>query len=277
MQRQIIRIDAERCDGCSKCISGCPEGAIQLIQGKARVVSESTCDGLGACIAQCPSNAISIETREAAAYDEIETLKRILEQGPDTLRAHLTHLYDHAQANYLEQALTYLQQQALSVPDYKPQPMASRRSLPTLNAPNAGAANSRVAVSREAPEGPQSQLSQWPIQLHLIQPRNPTFVHASVLLAADCVGFALPDFNQKYLPGKRLLVACPKLDRDQDVYLSKLVALIDEAEITSLDVLIMEVPCCGGLVRLANEALRQSKRQVPLRTTVVARDGQVMP
>ncbi|HEY5962135.1 MAG TPA: hypothetical protein VIV60_36515, partial [Polyangiaceae bacterium] len=133
----------------------------------------------------------------------------------------------------------------------------------------------KVSTKSGATNGLVSQLEQWPIQLHLIQPRNPIFARQSVLLAADCVAFALPDFNQKYLPGKRLLVACPKLDQNQDIYLAKLVSLIDEAAIAELQVLIMEVPCCGGLLRLAQSAAQQARRAAPIKVSVVGLDGEL--
>ncbi len=244
-----------------------------MIDGKARVVSESTCDGLGACISECPQGAISIETREAAAYNELETLQRILPQGKATLKAHLKHLYDHAQTAYLEQALAYLRAEGHEAPDFKAPvaahacPGSAHRSLPTVP--------ERPSFTASVPrEGLASKLAQWPIQLHLIQPRSPLFAEQSVLLVADCVAFALPDFNQKYLPGKRLLVACPKLDQNQEVYLSKLVTLIDDANIQSLHVLVMEVPCCHGLLRLAQTAAQQSRRQLPVTFTVVGLDGE---
>jgi NAD-dependent dihydropyrimidine dehydrogenase PreA subunit len=279
MQRQIIRIDESRCDGCGQCIVGCPEGALQLIDGKARIVSESTCDGLGACIKECPQDAISVETREAREYDEIETLCRILPQGAATLKAHLKHLYDHAQSSYLEQALSYLRAHDVTIPDFRHAPAPScpgstHRKLPTVSSAPVSASRYPGGDSR-ATQGLVSQLEQWPIQLHLIQPRNPVFLRQSVLLAADCVAFALPDFNQKFLPGKRLLVACPKLDQNQDIYLSKLVTLIDDAEIADMHVLIMEVPCCGGLLRLAQSAAQQAKRSVVIKTTVVGLDGEI--
>jgi ferredoxin len=278
MQRQIIRIEASRCDGCGQCIVGCPEGALQLIDGKARVVSEATCDGLGACIRECPQGAITIETREAAAYDEIETLRRIIPQGAATLTAHLKHLYEHAQTGYLEQAIAYLRDKRIEVPVYQTPapcgcPGAAHRSLPALERPHGEASAKLGSASDKPSDASVSQLAQWPIQLHLIQPRSPLFANKAVLLVADCVAFALPDFNQRYLPGKRLLVACPKLDQNQEIYLSKLVALIDDATIESLHVMIMSVPCCAGLHRLAATAVAQAKRKIPISTTVVGLDG----
>ena len=267
MERQIIRIDEELCDGCGLCAEGCPEGALQIIDGKARLVSEITCDGLGACIGDCPQGAIRVETREAAPYSERATLDNIIPMGANTLKAHLKHLHHHAQAAYLREAEAYLAERAIPVPDYKEQPMhqcpgSAPRSLDRTAAP--------------APaEGLVSQLAQWPVQLHLISPMNPVFQKADLLLAADCAAFAMADFNQKWLPGKKLAIACPKLDGNQESYLAKLTALIDSAEVNTISVMIMEVPCCGGLLRLAQMAAEKASRKVPIKAIVIGVDGEV--
>ena len=126
-----------------------------------------------------------------------------------------------------------------------------------------------------AQEGLVSQLTQWPVQLHLISPMNPVFEKADLLIAADCTAFAMADFNQKWLPGKRLVIACPKLDQNQEVYLDKLTALIDEAQVNTITVMIMEVPCCGGLLRMAQKAVENATRKVPIKAVVVGVDGEV--
>lgn len=272
MQRQIIRIDETKCDGCGICCRGCPEGALQLIEGKARLVSEITCDGLGACVGECPQAAITVETREAEAYDERTTLTGIIPQGKATLRAHLRHLHEHGQTRYLEQAIAYLQEQGFPVPEFRETvvhqgcPGSAPRLI--LRAPAAPAkASARGALT--------SQMGQWPIQLHLIAPHNPVFEGAELLLAADCVAFAMADFNQTRLPGKRLAIACPKLDHDQDAYLDKLVALLDHARLKSIEVMVMEVPCCRGLVRLAEQAVARASHKAPVTVTVVGVDGEI--
>ena len=125
-------------------------------------------------------------------------------------------------------------------------------------------------------DGLASQLSQWPVQLHLLSPQNPVFEGADLLLAADCCAFAMADFNPRWLPGKKLAIACPKLDQGQEVYLDKLTALVDEARINTLTVMIMEVPCCGGLVRLAQTAVARATRKVPVKAVVVGVRGEVL-
>lgn len=268
MQRQIIRIDESKCDGCAVCTNGCPEGALQLIDGKARLVSEITCDGLGACVGECPRDAITVETREAAPYDERAPLDNIIPKGTHTLRAHLRHLHEHGQTTYLQQALAHLKEIGHPIPEF-------RETTAHQDCPGS-APRSMLRIPAPSPmRGRSSQLGQWPIQLHLISPLNPTFQDADILLAADCVAFAMADFNQSYLPGKKLLIACPKLDQGQEVYLDKLVALLDEAHVRSIDVMIMEVPCCGGLLRLAQQAVAQAKHKAPIKTIVVGIDGEV--
>lgn len=267
MERQIIRIDEDKCNGCGQCAQGCPEGALQMIDGKARLVSEITCDGLGACIGDCPVGAISVETREAAPYDECLTLENILPKGANTLKAHLKHLHDHAQTTYLNQALAYLNARRIPIPDFKEKTM------------HLGCPGSAPRTLQREPaavqEGLVSQLTHWPVQMHLISPGNPVFQKADLLLAADCVAFTMADFNQRCLSGKKLAIACPKLDQGQESYLDKLVALIDEAQVNTLTVMNMEVPCCGGLLRLAQSAAAKATRKVPIKVIVVGIDGEI--
>lgn len=265
MERQIIRIDEERCDGCGVCAEGCPEGALQIIDGKARLVSEITCDGLGACVGDCPQGAITVETREAEPYDERRTLDNILPKGANTLKAHLKHLHHHAQAAYLREAEAYLAELKVPIPDYKEKTMSCPGSAPrTFERAEAAPA-----------QGLQSQLTQWPVQMHLISPMNPVFHKADLLLAADCTAFAMADFNQAWLPGKKLAIACPKLDSNQESYVAKLTALIDEAQVNTITVMIMEVPCCGGLLRAAQAAAQNATRRVPIKAVVVGVDGEI--
>jgi ferredoxin len=269
VQRQIIRIDEEKCDGCGLCCDGCPEGALQMIDGKARLISEITCDGLGACVGDCPQGAITVETREAAPYDERSTLASIIPKGMSTLKAHLKHLHEHGQTTYLQQALDVLKERNHPVPDYQERlahagcPGSAPR--PFVRMPRRG----------ETWEGLVSQLSQWPVQLHLISPMNPDFRGTDLILAADCIAFAMADFNQRYLPGKRLAIACPKLDQGMELYRDKLTALVDHAQVNSISVMIMEVPCCGGLLRVAQEAVTRAGRKVPIKLVVVGLDGEI--
>ena len=267
MERQIIRIDEEKCDGCGQCCLGCPEGALQTIDGKARLVSEITCDGLGACIGLCPQDAILVEMREAAPYDERATLDNLLPMGANTLRAHLRHLHEHGQADYLFQAMAYLKERQVSIPKFKESVMENA-------CPGSAPQDLRKPLAAAGPSQPlESHLEHWPVQLHLINPINPVFQEADLLLTADCCAFARPDFNQRYLPGKKLAIACPKLDQGQEAYVEKLRSLIDHANINTLTVMIMEVPCCSGLLRMAQQAVQLAERKVPIKAMIVGVDG----
>ncbi len=212
MKRKIIRIDDDTCTGCGLCIPNCPEGAIQLIDGKARLISDLFCDGLGACLGHCPEGAITVEEREAEPYDEVRAMDGEKKLGE-------------------------------SVADTGTRP---------------------------------SRLTHWPIQLHLVSPLASHYQGADVLLAADCTAFAMGDFHKDFLKGKVLAIACPKLDEGQEAYVEKIRALIDESKIKSLTVMIMQVPCCSGLFRLAKQAASQATRKVPIKCLVVGLQGDIL-
>lgn len=248
--RQIIEIDEDLCDGCGDCVSACAEGAIKLIDGKAKLISDTYCDGLGACLGDCHVGAIKIIERDADGFDE------------EAVAVHLTKIgRGHEQ---------------ISVP--RPLNIVN----PISTGGGGGCPGSRAQTLQPAPvtgkgEVPPaaSQLGHWPIQLHLVPPTAPFFQGADVLLAADCVPFAVGDFHQRYLAGHSLAIACPKLDHNQEIYLDKLVAMIETAQIASMHVMVMEVPCCSGLVRLVDEARKRATRQVPIKCTVIGTDGAV--
>jgi NAD-dependent dihydropyrimidine dehydrogenase PreA subunit len=247
--RDMIEIDEKLCDGCGDCVTACAEGAIAIVDGKAKLVSDIYCDGLGACIGHCHTGALKVIQREAEAFDE------------QAVEAHLAR-----------------QRGAADSPPSRPAFGVVGQS-PTAGG---GCPGSRAQTLQPLPAeglpvvGPASHLRHWPIQLHLVPPTAPFFEGADVLLAADCVAFAVGDFHQKYLSDHSLAIACPKLDTNQEIYLQKLVAMVDEAEISSLRVMVMEVPCCGGLVRLVEQALRQAKRSIPVECLVVGTQGHVL-
>jgi ferredoxin len=274
MTRKIIQIDAERCNGCGNCIPNCPEGALQMIDGKARLVSDLFCDGLGACIGECPVGAIRIEEREAEPYSERKVMENIVSQGENTIRAHLRHLQEHGETGFLEEAQAFLRERGLEIAVEEP----------ALQAPGCGCAGTRVRAFQPersaAPAGAgapaASELRQWPVQLHLVPPSAPCFRDAEVVLAADCVAYAFGDFHRSYLRGRSLAIACPKLDSNQDVYLDKLTAMIDFGGIRSLTVLTMEVPCCRGLLQLARQAAAAAERKIPLHWVEIGVQGGVL-
>ena len=270
--REIINIDQEKRTGCGLCVPNCPEGAIQIIDGKARLINDMFCDGLGACLGECPEQAITIEKREAAEYDEITVMGNIVRQGDNTIKAHLKHLADHGETEYLNQALTYLNENNIAIPDYKEQKM-SHEGCPGSNS---------IEFSRDSDNNYDesgkriSQLQHWPVQLHLVPPEAAFFQGKDVLLAADCTAFTMGDFHKDFLKGKSLAIACPKLDSNQEIYREKITAMIDKAKINTLTVMIMEVPCCRGLLNLALQAKDKAGRNVPVKLIVVSLKGEII-
>ena len=276
MKRKIITFDHDKCNGCGFCIPACPEGAIQLIDGKARLVSDLFCDGLGACLKTCPQNAILVEEREAEPYDENKVMENIVKQGENTLKAHLEHLKSHGEEVYLKTAIEFLKQNNI------PNPLSTSGHVDHSHG-TGGCPGSRMLDFRDTPQASEentgtrtSQLRQWPVQLHLVSPNAPYFKKRDILLAADCVAYAIGDFHKDFLKDKGLAIACPKLDEGMEIYLEKLKHMIDEAQINTLTVMIMEVPCCGGLLQLAMEAREQSKRKIPVKKILVSLKGKIL-
>ena len=252
VKRNIIKINEELCNGCGLCAKGCHEGALQIIDGKARLISELYCDGLGACIGDCPMNAISVEEKEVEAYDEIAVIKRIIPKGAKVLEAHLQHLKNHGEMNLLQQGIQYLKDNDIPVPALtQPQPQ------------------NVIPVSQLSAFKPMSVSINWPVQLHLINPQSGVFNNADLLLVADCVAYANPKLYSELLVGKKLAIACPKLDVNKESYVNKLIQMIDDSKINSLTVAIMEVPCCGGLIRLVEMAMEKSQRKILMNKIVV--------
>lgn len=286
MKRKIIKIDEAKCTGCALCIPNCPEGAIQILDGKARLVSDLSCDGLGACLGHCPEGAITIEEREAEPYNETKVMETIILKGETTVRAHLEHLRDHKQEAFLAEAVRFLAQKGLPNPLMSPAPAQQGHGHHGPDHPGQGGGGcpgaramqfAKPAAQVPVVEGAvASQLTHWPVQLHLISPQAPHFQEADLLLAADCTAFALGDFHSKFLKGKVLAIGCPKLDSEQEIYSQKLVAMIDQAKINTLTVMIMQVPCCSGLLRLAQAAAKQATRKIPLKCVVVGLQGDIL-
>lgn len=274
MKRKIIRIDEDRCTGCGLCVSGCPEGALQVIDGKARLVGDLLCDGLGACMGSCPEDAISIEEREAAPYDEVEVLGNIIPQGRNVIQAHLRHLRDHGQEEYLQQALACLKERGIAVDMGSG---SSPREFGAHGCPGSQTQTFSTLQGDGKEEGTRrSRLTHWPIQLHLISPTAPHYKGSDLLLAADCAAYALADFHRDYLKGRTLAIACPKLDSGQDIYEDKVAALIDQGNVRSITVLIMQVPCCSGLLRLVVNAAGRARKRIPVRCVVVGLQGEIL-
>lgn len=241
--RKIVRIDEEKCNGCGDCVPSCAEGAIRVINGKARLMADNLCDGLGACLGHCPMDAITVEERPADDFDH------------------------HAVERHLKPtAVPKPAPAAAPVPAFQPIAHAggcpgSRMRVfdPAPSAPAASqSANLKSQISNLKSSSP-SRLRQWPVQLTLLPPQGPLWANADVLLCADCVPFAYPDFHEKLLAGRTLAIACPKLDNCQP-YIDKLTTIFASNSIRSITVARMEVPCCSGLTRVAQMALEASGR-----------------
>lgn len=290
MEREIIKIDEELCNGCGDCVPNCHEGALQIIDGKARLVSELMCDGLGACIGHCPLNALTIEYREAEDYDEVAVIKEMIPKGKNTIVAHLKHLKEHGETGYLKQAMQYLTSIEKDLPfnliavrgEVHSQPKAESEEKSSGcggGCPGSQSMDFSLDASALEPEvsgSVQSQLKQWPVQLHLVNPNASFFQGADLLVAADCVAFAKGDFHSKDLKGKALAIACPKLDQGQQIYFDKMISLIEQAKVNTVTVMIMEVPCCGGLLSLVKQAAATAKRKVPVKAMTIGIKGEVM-
>lgn len=274
--RQIIKIDEKKCNGCGLCANGCPEGAIQIIDDKARLVGEVLCDGLGACIGTCPEGAITIVEREAEEYDERKVMGNIIKLGKNTIIAHLKHLMSHNQVEYIKQAREVLKENNITI-------TVDELHQGSDNGHGGGCPGSRGMTLNKSKtdvyndEGKRnSELSHWPIQLHLVSPTASYFVNRDVLLTADCVGYSLGDFHKDYMKNKAITIACPKLDKDREVYVNKITSMIDDAKINTLTVMIMEVPCCSGLLQIAKEASNKAKRKIPIKLIVVGIKGEII-
>jgi NAD-dependent dihydropyrimidine dehydrogenase PreA subunit len=289
MKRDIIKIDEDICNGCGDCIPNCHEGALQIIDGKARLVSDLMCDGLGACIGHCPLDAISIETREAEPYDEIKVIQEVIPKGYNTILAHLKHLKDHNETAFVEQGLGYLEtnnndidmeklKSDLNANDKQEEIKIDASSLMGSGCGCEGSAPQEFNKEEtNATSGSlQSQLTHWPVQLHLINPASNFFQNADLLIAADCVAYTMGNFHQDYLKDKALIIACPKLDSGLDTYIEKITALINDAKINTITLLIMEVPCCGGMRSIVEEAISKATRKVPVKLSVVGIKGDIL-
>ena len=243
--RNIIQIDEEKCDGCGDCIGSCAEGALQLVNGKAKLVSDVYCDGLGACLGECPTGALTVEQREcedfgeAAVQTRLESLNREKHTAPSPGLAVANAGGSGCPGTMLRQF-----QQA-----DRPEPSRSDGEMPT-------------------------ELTQWPIQLHLVPVIAPFFQGAKLMIAADCVPFAYADFHQRLLAGRKLLIGCPKLD-DNEFYLEKLTQIFQQNEIQSVEVAFMEVPCCFGLVQAVKIALERSGKSIPLELIKIGIQGSI--
>lgn len=266
MKRQIICIDEKKCTGCGLCVPDCPEGAIQIINGKARLISDLYCDGLGACIGGCPEGAIDIEEREAAPYDEALVMENIIKQGTDVIKAHIKHLKDHNETGYLNQALQILEQKGIHIEENSAEIKYQGHGCP-------GSTN-RILQKPRVPavtETSFSRLEQWPVKLKLLSPFSPVFNRekTDLLVSADCVPYASGNFHNEFLAGRTMVTFCPKLDPYIDEYREKLETILKEHEISSITIARMEVPCCGGVTALVRDAVKKSGKNIRVDEKIV--------
>ncbi len=296
MIREIIKIDEDKCNGCGNCIPNCHEGALQIVDGKAVLVSDLMCDGLGACIGHCPEGALSIEKAEAQPYNETLVMEQMTAKGKNVVLAHLTHLKEHNERVYLKEGVRYLMEHKDTL-SFDPSEVISKvhslnTASPVFKPVSAdihshshghscpGSAPKTFSLASSAAAGSHndspSELTHWPVQLHLINPGSEFFRNADLLVAADCTAFTAGNFHRDFLRNRKLVIACPKLDHGMDTYLQKMIRLISDSRVNTITVLRMEVPCCGGLSGLVNEAVRQSGRKVPVKEIVLSVEGKVL-
>lgn len=291
MIREIVKIDEELCNGCGDCIPNCHEGALQIIDGKARLISELMCDGLGACLGHCPQGAITIEKREAEEYDEEVVISQMIKHGKSTVFAHLKHLQDHGENEFLKAALTYIKAHKNEMPfsikevhellhgtkkEEVPQAAACGCAGSAPQSFNASGFKLDVAENVASGHQSKSELTQWPVQMHLINPAASYFQGADLLVAADCAGFAYGNFHNDFIKGRKMVIACPKLDQGKEIYIQKLIRLIEESKVNTITTVIMEVPCCGGLAQMVNMAVEHASRKVPVKEIVIGIKGDVL-
>lgn len=237
MIRKIITINEEQCNGCGLCVTACHEGAIGMVNGKAKLLRDDYCDGLGDCLPVCPTGAITFEEREAAPYDEAAVQARMAEKkkNPSPLPCGC--------------------------------PGSNARAITRSDAP---AQESPAMAASDMP----SRLNQWPVQIKLVPVNAPYFAGANLLVAADCTAYAYGDFHNKFMRNKITLVGCPKLDEGD--YTEKLAAIIQGNDIKSVTLVRMEVPCCGGLENAVKNALARSGKMIPWQVVTISTDGRIL-
>ncbi len=241
--RKIVKIDEERCNGCGLCIPNCAEGAIQIVNGKARLINDKFCDGLGACLGHCPEDAIQVIQREAEDFDE-------------------------------KAVEAYLHGQDKPAPELKPRPQPALAGCPSSRPRQFKASEETTASGPPAPS--VSMLANWPVQLKLVPVNAPYFDDADLLVTADCVPIAYANFHRDFMKGKAVVVGCPKLD-DIQHYLEKLTEIFKNNSIKSVTLSYMEVPCCFGLVRATEEAIAASGKKIPLKKVKIGIQGDIKP
>jgi ferredoxin len=279
MKRKIIKINEEKCNGCGLCIPDCPEGALQMIDGKARLVSDLFCDGLGACIGNCPVGAIEVEEREALPYDERRVMEEnIISAGANTIKAHLKHLKDHGEFGYYNTAIEVLKEKNIDIPQFEEKqsgcatgqcPGSKPMSFKEIYKPK------KPIQSKPESQALTSELQTWPTQLQLMHPMAGYLKNADLLIAADCAPFAYANFHQDFIKGKVLVNFCPKLDQTIDHYIEKLTLMFQNNDLNSITIVRMEVPCCGGIEMIVRQALEKASSDLQPEVKVITIKGDI--
>lgn len=270
VKREIVSIDEDKCDGCGLCIPACHEGAIEIVDGKARLKEEKLCDGLGDCLGECPKDAIKIEVREAEEFNEEAVAREMAEikgsAGGGCPSARLNSL--SRKASPCPAGAGNAAQAAQSSPANQ-----SNSAAPSNPADSEESRTQTAAGSNDINLSIKSQLGQWPVQLALLPETAPIFEGADLLISADCVAHAYADFHLDLLKDKKLVIGCPKLD-DSQYYTEKLASIFAKNDINSITVAMMEVPCCGGLKHAVNQALSQVEKDIPVKELVFTVSGE---
>lgn len=240
--RKIIEIDEQLCDGCGQCVPACAEGAIQVIDGKARVVSENLCDGLGACLGECPTGALKIVEREAEEFDE------------EAVEKHLENIKEQPEAGRPAENL------ACGCPS---------QQVRTFARPPGGTS------LPESADIMASALSHWPVQIRLVPAKAGFLKGADLLVLADCVAVAYPNLHKDLLEGRAVMMGCPKFD-DAEAYIAKFTDVFRQAGIRSVTTVVMEVPCCSGMPYIVEQAMKASGVEVPHRQIVISPRGEIL-
>jgi len=241
--RKIIEIDEERCDGCGECVPGCAEGALQIVDGKARVIEDKYCDGLGACIGECPNDALRIVERETAEFDEEAVEKYLAEKERKTSE---------------QEPLMPCGCPSAHIQSFMPASSCQEANAPSF-----------------IEGGESSALSHWPVQIRLVPANAPFLKGADLLVVADCVPIAYPAFNRDFLKGKTVMVGCPKFD-DIEEYISKFADIFKIAGIKSVTTVIMEVPCCSGLPTIVKKGMDAAGAAIPMEEVVISARGKIL-
>lgn len=269
MERKIIHIDEEKCSGCGACAAACHEGAIGMVDGKAKLLRDDYCDGMGDCLPECPTGAITFEVREAAAYDEAAVLANKQKQAQNTdMAAHSAHKESgpHPEGGCPGSRIRQMNRGPQAMP-HDPQ------NHEPIGHPGPAAAFPNPAAPLPGPV-PPSQLTNWPVQIKLAPINAPYFDGAKLLIAADCTAYSYANFHQDFIRGKVTLVGCPKLDGVD--YSEKLTEIIAKNDIKSVTIVRMEVPCCGGLEMAAKKALQASGKFIPWQVVTISIEGNIL-